>query len=409
MFRTVLKNTSYLFAYQVLNKLLFIILTILIARYLGPMTLGEYAFAFAFEYFMLFWVELVSRDLLVREFSRNKNSVPLVIGNVMLFNLALLFTALPIVMLVSKSFSDSNTLHALLFLVWLDAFMVSFTTLFTSVFRAYEKMHYEAITYLIQDTATVILSVLLILKGFGVIHIVSMFVVGKIISFIYSSLIMFKRFPLPSFNIEIGLFKKLVCKSIPFVINGILLFVLYRTDILILGFMKGSSAVGIYAAGCAIITNLAVLSSTFLAALFPLLSRLHEQDKTKIYVTYKKAFKYMLAFNILVSSTIIILSKTIVNLLYGPLFSGTVSILPILSMGGFFMSMAALNTTLLNAVRKEFKNVAFIGCATILNIILNITLIPKWGYNGAAIATFTAYLALFTVQMAYTIKLLRRC
>lgn len=403
MLRTVFKNASYLLTHQIINKLLFTALIIFIARYLGPESLGEYAFVFVFEYILILLVSLGSRTLIVRELSKEKSLVPRITGNIMVINVILLLMSLPLVLLVSTTFYPGK-LYILVRLIWFDAFLASFISIFTSILRAHEKMRYEALIFVIHDLIVVVGSILLILNGFGVTHIILMFILGKAISFIYLSRIMIKHYPRPSFDIDIRLCKTLILKSIPFLASGVFILIIFRLDILMLGFMRNEAEVGIYEAGYAIIRNLQMMSLVFIAALFPLLSKLHGVNDIKLFRIYKKAFRYLLAINLALMAVVIVFSKIIITLLYGPLFSEATGLLRLLIVGGFFLNMSALNTSLLNAIKKESKNVIFVGFAAGLNIVLNLLFIPKYGYYGAALVTLATYVLLFIIQICYITK-----
>jgi O-antigen/teichoic acid export membrane protein len=403
MLKTVLKNTSYLLTHQAINKLLFTILIVFIARCLGPAALGEYAFTFVFEYILLLAVTLGSREYIVRELSRDKKLVPKVVGNITLINTVLMLLSLPPVLLASAALYPSRT-HLLLRLIWVDAFLASYITIFTSIFRSYEKMQYEAVANIIHDLTVVVGSILLISRGFGILHVILMFIVGKSISFLYSSFIMLKHFPAPSFDADFRPYGRLIFKSIPFLVNGVFMLIIFRLDVLMIGLIRGETEVGLYESGYAIVRNLGLLSLVFVTALFPMLSRLHKADKTRLYKTYKRAFKYMLAVNIAVITLVILFSKIIVSILYGPPFMEAVGLMHLLVVGGLFLNMTTLNAYLLNAVKKEVKNVFFVGSAAALNVALNLALIPRLGYYGAAVATLITYLMLFIIQMTYITK-----
>ncbi len=312
--------------------------------------------------------------------------VPIVVGNMMIFRLAAMLLVLPLILYVSSMDYFSPTINLLIRLIWIDAAISSVIDVLIVVFRAYQKMEYEAVSYFIHDIFTTIIASIMIIYGYGIVPVIIAFILGKIIAFIFASIVMIKKFPKPKYNADITLIKKLIVRSLPFIINGVFLLIIFRIDIVMLARMKDEYITGIYESAYNLIRNLELLSLVFITALYPHISSLYKNNKQQIYTEYKKAFKILFIIVIITHLSLIIFAKPIIQIIYGPSFESAVSLIPILALGGFFLNMGALNIYLLNAMNKEKKNVLFIGLATVINLVLNLILIPEHGYYGAAYA-----------------------
>ena len=96
--------------------------------------------------------------------------------------------------------------------------------------------------------------------------------------------------------------------------------------------------------------------------------------------------------NLILLSLFFLFSKPILQVLFGPAYLSASLPLIILSTGYFFGYLLRTSTRVLMTLKKTkliFVNTLII---TIINIILNLILIPKYGITGAAIATASAFL-----------------
>ncbi len=164
------------------------------------------------------------------------------------------------------------------------------------------------------------------------------------------------------------------------------------SDITVLGILCGDERVGIYSVSTKIYSIVKSLLSTILIVSIPRLSaqfgtgRLEEFRKTAndIYSTLITA--------VLPAITgIIILSKPIVLLISGPEYAEASSSLAILGVA-LFMCMAAWfwGQCILVPMKKESEVFKVTLVSAVLNLVLNILLIPKWQENAAAFTTLLA-------------------
>ena len=89
-------------------------------------------------------------------------------------------------------------------------------------------------------------------------------------------------------------------------------------------------------------------------------------------------------------------STNIINLLFTEQYANSAQILVIHIWGAIFISMSSVNNRIMvaNNLNKLLLSRSLIGFTS--NIILNFILIPKYGANGAAIATvISLFLSLF--------------
>jgi len=105
---------------------------------------------------------------------------------------------------------------------------------------------------------------------------------------------------------------------------------------------------------------------------------------------------------------IILLSagRFVVPALYGKAFIGAVLPLSILLPGVAFYGMAHITSAYFNGhIGKPIINTGLAAISLIINIVLNIILIPKIGVNGAALSSTIAYILAMGVCIYMFIRL----
>ena len=211
---------------------------------------------------------------------------------------------------------------------------------------------------------------------------------GFISGIIVSALINFRFIHLSLSKCNLSHFKSLFTYSFwTFLSSGGVLIFSYADTILI-GFFMNEGDVGIYRIAFQLATVASFSVSAFQSVLFPWISRWHTQNNiSMIELSLSKAITYCLLLAIPITVGGIVLSDKLLYFLYGAGFqsgANTLIILLFVQIASIFM---ILLTLCLNATNKPRESFFVTLVSAILNIILNLFLIPILGIVGAATAT----------------------
>ena len=387
--QTIAKNTSWLVIADIANKLLLFVLFVFMTRYLGDVGFGKYSFAVTFTMLFAILSDLGMGGLLTREVARDKTSADKYFGNVSLIKtiLSLIVYVLIVITINLMNYPSDTRLavYILGFYVLFDSFTLNF---FCPIYRAFEKMEYEALVHVIKNFITVALGLLAIYLDLGFIALISAFLIGSIFGFVVGLSMVIKRFTKPKIEIDFAFWSEFMKKALPFAMGAIFVPIYFNIDKVMLSVMKGDAVVGWYSGATTLVYALLIIPSAFNGSIFPIMSRWYITDKkNSLKVLYEKSFKYllMLALPIAVGTTI--LADRIVLLILGEEFVNSIIVLQILVWVLVFMFLNNLIGGVLGAINKQMVGAAFAGVAALLNIILNLLLIPEFGGVGAAVAT----------------------
>ena len=163
--------------------------------------------------------------------------------------------------------------------------------------------------------------------------------------------------------------------------------VLNKTDTLMLAYYMHSEDVGIYSlsiklGGCAFF-----VSSTLFAVFTPTIARFFGQgrrDKIKEYFINVTRWSFLITIPVYL--ILVIFAEEILRIFGNSFITGKLSLL-ILSTCFLINSVLGFSGQTLSILGRSRLILLNTLCAGSLNILLNIILIPKFGFNGAAVAT----------------------
>ena len=164
------------------------------------------------------------------------------------------------------------------------------------------------------------------------------------------------------------------------------------SDITVLGILCGDERVGIYSVSTKIYSIIKSLLSTILAVSIPRLSAQFGTGRLEEFrETAKDIYSTLITAVLPAITGIIILSKPIVLLISGPEYAEASSSLAILGVA-LCRCMAAWcwGQCILVPMKKESEVFKVTIVSAVLNLVLNLVLIPKWQENAAAFTTLLA-------------------
>lgn len=165
-------------------------------------------------------------------------------------------------------------------------------------------------------------------------------------------------------------------------------------DTTILGLIKGDYAVGIYSVSVKIYQMAQGILTAILTVTIPRLAMLYGKKRMKDYNNVLSRVISMLEILVLPASIgLIMLSREIVLIIAGNKYIGSVNSLRIITWATIFSIFAWIfSDCVLIPAKRESKLLRNTIITGILNIILNLVLIPFISYDGASLSTVIAEL-----------------
>jgi O-antigen/teichoic acid export membrane protein len=201
--------------------------------------------------------------------------------------------------------------------------------------------------------------------------------------------------------------KEYVLSAIPIVGSSIMIWVYYQSDTLLIKVFKDDIQVGIYSAAYKIIILIGGLQFIYNQSIFPSLAKVlensREEMKEKFTVYFNKFYLYSCAFFPL----LLVFSKPVIENIFGERYLDSVLPFDILLLALFFIFNEATTAPLLLARGKSKEHFKSVALGAILNLLLNLFLIPQWGLLGASISTVIAELMVFLTLIYFSSQYLK--
>jgi O-antigen/teichoic acid export membrane protein len=221
----------------------------------------------------------------------------------------------------------------------------------------------------------------------GFYGIVSAFTIGNFLTFL-SVLIFFRRdFKLLSLRVAVSRWVKLILRGSPFYFSALLTMLYARIGIVVLSKLVSDREIGFYLAALNLIENLYFVPTAFVTSVFPVFSRLHGTSVDALKKAYAKMMKYLVILTVAVAVGTLLISKEVIEFIYGGEFESAVPIMKILIFLWVLAFFNNIQSTLLFSVKKEMAQVKILMVVVVCNACLNVILISSYGYMGAAFAS----------------------
>jgi len=408
------RGTGIIFIGTIISMGLGFITTPLIARYLTVSQYGIYSLTLTVLSFGTTLASLGLFAALPREIPHYKekypNKLPDLISTAFYISLisGIFFT---ILLLLSKDFLArffNETEFSLPFTIMILSLpfmiLISFLSAITQgLGRVRENVYFGRIARAIIFLIGVLIIVILRLN-FYLIYV--MYVLGAVITLIIF-FIDIKRIRI--FEVRLRFNKKvarnLLKFSIPLFFTGILGYLITWMDTLMLGYFKPSSVVGLYNAAAPLVRLLPIFLSSFAFLYNPLATGLFVRNKIKeLKRVYQVITKWVFLLTLPLFAIFFVFPEATITFIFGEKYISAAPALQILSLGFMFHTFLGLNGISLVVIGKPELNLYGNTLAVILNFILNIALIPKYGITGAATATTSAYIITNIFRTSYLYK-----
>jgi len=406
--RTLSKNALAITVGQLISRLLSFALIVFIAKYLGDVGLGRYSFALSFCGLLVVFSELGLRELMIREVARHREKAKKYLSNVILIKFLLSVGTIGLIIGVISLMNYPEETTFAVYIIGLSVVLNSMARLINSLFNAFERMELESVTVILERLVSSGFGILALILGYGLREVVLALLAGSVINVLMSFFLTVKIIVKPTIETDWEFWKKLVKAAFPFGLVYIFVVIYFQVDTVMLSFLKGDAPVGWYNAAYKLIFALQIFPVAFVNALFPIISRYYVSSKDSLKIALEKAFKYLIIIGFPIAVGVTILAEKIILLIYGEGFIPSIITLRILIWVAVLMFITYLFGNVFGSIDRQVVIAKVSGINAVLNIVLNLILIPRYSTIGAAIATLATETVGFVLYFLFIAKYLQK-
>ena len=357
-----------------------------ITRYLGKEGFGDYSTVLAFFAFFSAVADLGLYSISTREISRPGSDEKNILGNVFAIRIVVSLFILLLSPLFVFFFPYPRSVKIGIVIAALAYFFASAYSVLIGLFQKRLAMDRVAIGEFVGKVVQLCTVVLAVKGNFGFLAVVSSLFFSMLASFVIIYLFSKKYISFPLF-FDWRTWKQFLKESYPVGISAIIVFAYFKLDTILLSILKTSSDVGIYNAAYKVVENIAFFPAMFVGLVMPIMSHYIFNEPHKFKRVADKTFKVFSILTVPLVIGAIFFARNIISLIGGAGYEDSVLVLKILAFAMAFLFFGNFFTNIIIAGSQQKKLIAILFFCAVFNIALNLILIPKLSYKGAALTS----------------------
>lgn len=400
--KAIFRNVAALISADLVLAASIFILNIFIARDLGDVKFGMYSFAIAFTTMFAVLGHLGMDVIVTRDVAINRDQAKHLFSSVLFLEILLSIFTFFIVCATITLTQDNKDMRTIGYVISFVIICRSLIFLGRAIFRAFEATEWAMIGSTIGGVVLLGFGLLALKSGGDIIDVCWIYSLAHLLIAIFSIVLVIVKFTGGiELTIDISKWRWLLINTIFFAVNGILLPIYNRIDIVMLTFIKGNEFAGWYNAAYQLIIPVVIIATGYSRALFPFVVKAFNYDKNQYDILLNKSLKYCITILLPIGVGVTLLAKLIIDLVFDSQYTESISALQILIWTGIILFLDTFLINIMEATGKQRNATILLGLSTVIAILLNLSLIPRYGLIGAAIATLITQVIQFTVSCLF--------
>ena len=393
-------NLSWLVFDKIFRASLNIIVTIIIARNLGPENFGVLSYllvlVFLFTTISTLGMNPVLTNNIIKFKKYDTNSIIITC-----YLVRFLFSIISYIIFILFILQSSNSIVFLDYSIIIGLVIVfKSSEILFSYFEAKLQSKFIVISQLIGTILLIITLYIIFLNKLNNIYIYFAFLIEAVSIFIIINFIFFKKINYKFIlRKNIKVIYKIFSDSLPVLISTMCIILYMRIDQIMINKILGQYELGLYSVSVRLIEIFHFIPKILMISYLPILLKNKNYNQRLIILnSYISKFSIILIFLILFSSDFF------TRYLFGYEYVESIYTTNVLSFSLIFVYFGVVNEHwyIAKKLQKYYAFYVFLGA--LLNIFLNIYLIPIYGILGAAYATIITYIFLIFIFDMVAIK-----
>ncbi|MDP3995082.1 MAG: flippase [bacterium] len=385
--RQVARSSAVYTAALIFQKILSFAYFSVLARALGPEVLGAYIFALSFAAFFSLVADFGIVPLAIRTFAQHPDRQKEYFTT--FFSIRIFLAGLAILVLHGISFAlgYAPELRMLLAITSVIMVMDAFTAYFYTIFRSRQNLFYEALGTVLFQIIIFTAGLITISKTNDLRILLLVIAAGSLFHVVFSSLLI-KRKTKIDFRLRMNtdVAWQWLERAIPFFLAAGFIKAYNTIDSILIKNLVDDEAVGLYAIPAKIVFTFPFVALAVTAAVYPAMAHYAIESRPRLQSVFFRTLQLLLTISLPICVGIYLLADPIVTRIW-PEFSASIPALRVLIWALVFLYIEFPFGSLLNATGNERRNTINRGIQLAVFLVLNLVLIPWYGFMGAVYAS----------------------
>jgi O-antigen/teichoic acid export membrane protein len=357
-------------------------------RYLGAGDYGKFALALAFVQTFGLLADVGLLTVAVRELSRTPERTNQLVGAVLSLRLALSLAVVPVAALVSLAFPYDREVRVAILIAGGSLVLGLANGALVAVFQSRLRMGRAAVSEVLGRASAFAALALVAGLDLGFYAVVATAAAGAAVALL-ASWILVRPFAAPQLRARRDTWRPLLMAALPVGAALAVTEIYFRADTFIISIFRDYDEVGAYSLAYRVIELLAVLPAVLMTSVFPLLSRYLGSggDRVRASTAIDAVGDVFLAIGVPLAAGGLVVAPQVVELVAGDGFGEAADPLRILLFAGALAAVSGLFGYALIAGGRQTSALRLALAGLVLNVALNLALVPELGIDAAAAVT----------------------
>jgi len=425
--RKVLSNIVSLMASDVVTRITSFVIYILVGRYLGTFALGQISLALSIFYtFQLFAVAGL-KILIVREVAKDEGKVGeffvnssfmVSISSLLSLGIVVALTYLlgyhqqyPPLLASENGLPNYVQLSTamVIILTCLSLLPFALSQICEGVFQGMQHMTFIAYVNVPANVVRIALIVALITSGHGLYAVLLVLLISHILVLMAMWALLWSKIIQPKLHFDFSFINFLFRQSLTFLGIDMVVAITSSLYLILLSYFLNETSVGLYSSALQLVTPFFVISQSIVVSTFPILCQ-HFEDKNRNGMVRMIHNLLEILMVIFLPSIILVFfyAEWGLNFVYGGEdFSAAGIVLRIIIIMTLIRSMTNVIGAVLLASLLERVTFRIVITELILNLVVGVVLIPRYGLNGAAWGSLIVMAIIFVQHLIPVVGIIK--
>lgn len=389
--RNLIENLASLLGGQIVAKATTFIALYFLARYLGNELFGRYAVALAIPAALDVVSDLGLSWATVREGAGRPDVLTRDVADIVPLKIALAVLMVVLSYLTAMILGlPEEVVTATVFLAIARA-LDSLTQIARSVFEAFERMEFEAISAILDATSRLAFTLYALLSGFGLVGLAKALAVSGVVVLAATGVLVRHRFLRRIPRPRPARWGALLLAGTPFAVLAFFEVISFRIQTVLTSQLAGDAAAGMFGAAIRIVEATVIFPGMLGVALFPIASR-HAAGPSPARLTELWLGVGKAALIVAVGGGLLLagIAPILVPVMFGDDFRPAIGVTQILCLAMPAVFMKLMASRFLLALRSPWRLTVVQMIAPAMTVGLGLALIPRMSQIGAALALVSA-------------------
>ncbi len=385
-------NMIWLMSDSILRLGMGFIVSVWLARYMGPSAFGVFNYAYAMIVIYSAVASLGMNGVVVRELIKGNADTRTILGTSFFLQVmgSLLSTSLVVLTVLILRPKDYDLL--IILLCMLPSVLLRSSDIVKYWFESIISSKYTVLAQNVAFFISSLIKVLIIIcKGSYLLIAATVSIEAFIVAMLLFYFYVYKKNVL-NWRVNFTEAKRLLSISWPLILSGLALMLYMRIDQIMIGNMIDDASVGIYSVAVKMVEIWYFVPIAIVSSLFPKIIKAKDEGNEDNY-NKKLQFLYdlLVVISVCIAIVVTIFSDWIISFCYGPHYHEASYLIKIYAWVSvfYFLSSASGRWYINEGLQKYALNRNILGLA--IAIVLNYFLIPSYGAAGSVYATLIAY------------------